>query len=68
MKLDSNMPSFDGATKWFNQTAAKAVYETRGRPTLVHFWSISCEISEANLPQVAELRAGHALLHVARAV
>jgi eukaryotic-like serine/threonine-protein kinase len=56
MKLDSNMPSFDGATAWFNETAAKAVYDTKGRPTLVHFWSISCEISEANLPQVAELR------------
>jgi thiol-disulfide isomerase/thioredoxin/predicted Ser/Thr protein kinase len=56
MKLDSNMPSFSGATEWFNQTAAQAVYETKGRPTLVHFWSISCAISEANLPHVAELR------------
>ncbi len=56
MKLDSNMPSFDGATEWFNRPAAQAVQETKGRPTLVHFWSISCEISEANLPHVAELR------------
>jgi tRNA A-37 threonylcarbamoyl transferase component Bud32/thiol-disulfide isomerase/thioredoxin len=56
MKLDSDMPSFNSATQWFNQTGAAAVYETKGRPTLVHFWSISCEISEANLPHIAELR------------
>lgn len=56
MKLDSNMPSFNGATEWFNRPAAEAVHETKGRPTLVHFWSISCEISEANLRHVGELR------------
>src|SRR2546430_1900011 len=56
LKIDSPMPSFEGATEWFNQTAAHALQEAAGRPTLVHFWSISCEISEANLPHVAELR------------
>src|SRR5205807_1131631 len=32
--------------------------QTRGRPTLVHFWSINSEVSQANLSHVAELRDG----------
>jgi len=55
MKVDSPMPSLEGATEWLNQAMPNAL-ETKGRPTLVHFWSLSSEISEANLPQVAELR------------
>src|SRR6266446_5846861 len=55
MKVDSPMPSFEGATQWLNHATPKAK-EASGRPTLVHFWSITSEISEANLPRVAELR------------
>jgi hypothetical protein len=55
MKIDTPMPSFEGATQWLNQATPKA-REAIGRPTLVHFWSVKSEISEANLPQVAELR------------
>jgi predicted Ser/Thr protein kinase len=56
MKIDTEMPSFEGATEWLNHTAAHALHDAKGHPTLVHFWSVSCDISEANLPQVAELR------------
>jgi len=55
MKVDSPMPSFEGATEWLNQAAPNA-QEAKGRPTLVHFWSINSEISKVNLPHVAELR------------
>ena len=55
MKIDSPMPSFEGVTQWLNQATPNA-REAKGRPTLVHFWSINSEISEANLPHIAELR------------
>ena len=55
MKVDSPMPSFEGVTEWLNHTPPNG-REAEGRPTLVHFWSIKSEISEANLPQVADLR------------
>jgi eukaryotic-like serine/threonine-protein kinase len=55
MKIDLQLPPFEGATEWLNR-ATPNPRETRGRPTLVHFWSINCEISKANLPHVAELR------------
>src|SRR5260370_38921419 len=54
MKVDSPMPSFEGVTEWLNQATPNA-REAKGRPTLVHFWSLNSEISEANLPHVAEL-------------
>jgi thiol-disulfide isomerase/thioredoxin len=50
------MPSLDGATLWFNGTAEHALAEAAGRPTLVHFWSISCHICKDNMPRVAEWR------------
>jgi hypothetical protein len=55
MKVDSVLPSFEGATEWLNRTTSNS-RDINGRPTLVHFWSISSDISEANLPYVAELR------------
>jgi thiol-disulfide isomerase/thioredoxin len=50
------MPSLEGATEWFNATAARAAEESKGRPTLVHFWSVSCGICKDNMPRVAEWR------------
>ena len=55
MKVDSPMPSFEGATQWLNQATPNA-REANGRPTLVHFWAINSKTSQANLPHVAELR------------
>ncbi|HEU4506688.1 MAG TPA: protein kinase [Pyrinomonadaceae bacterium] len=54
MKVDLQLPSFEGATEWLNQK--NATVQTKGRPTLVHFWSISSEPSKNNLSQVAQLR------------
>ena len=54
MKVDLQLPSFEGVTEWLNQK--HATIPTKGRPTLVHFWSISSETSKNNLSQVAQLR------------
>lgn len=59
MKVDSQLPSFEGATEWLNLTTSNAretIRRTKGRPTLVHFWSINSQISKINFAQVAELR------------
>jgi predicted Ser/Thr protein kinase len=59
MKADTKLPSFAEVTEWLNRTTAdrrQRGLKTKGHPTLVHFWSISSEISKANLTQVAQLR------------
>ena len=56
MRIGTEMPSFEGATEWFNATGAAAEAGAKGRPTLVHFWSVSCGMCKENLPRVAEWR------------
>lgn len=56
LRIGSEMPSFEGATEWFNATGAHALAEAKGHPTLVHFWSVSCHICKDNMPRVAEWR------------
>ena len=54
------LPSLAEATEWHNRATAdspdKTGLETKGHPTLIHFWSISSEESKTNLTQVAQLR------------
>src|SRR5436190_13224287 len=65
MNLDAQLPSFEEATEWLNRKPSSGqetkindsiARTTRGRPTLVHFWSINNDTSKNNLTQVAELR------------
>jgi len=60
MKVDSQLPSFEGVTEWLNLAtpdARKTISpETKGRPTLVHFWSVNSKLSQNNFSQLAELR------------
>ncbi|HEY6230308.1 MAG TPA: TlpA disulfide reductase family protein [Pyrinomonadaceae bacterium] len=56
MRIGTEMPSLGGATEWFGGTQAHAEAETKGQPTLVHFWSVSCGICKDNMPRVAEWR------------
>ncbi len=56
MRIGTPMPKLDGATEWFGTTQAAAEEESKGQPTLVHFWSVSCGTCKENLPQVAEWR------------
>lgn len=54
MNVDLQLPSFDEATQWLNRHSENL--QTKGRPTLVHFWSLSSETAKTNLAQIAELR------------
>ena len=54
MKIDLQLPSFERATEWLNGRVTTR--QTKGHPTLVHFWSISSEGSKTNLAQVAQIR------------
>ena len=58
MRIGSEMPKLDGATEWFGSTQSHAEEESKGHPTLVHFWSVSCGTCKENLPRVAEWRDG----------
>lgn len=55
MKVDSLLPSFEGATEWLNR-AKPSARETKGHPTLVHFWSVNSEVAKINMSELAELR------------
>lgn len=56
MRIGTEMPRLDGATEWFGGTQAHAEAEAEGRPTLVHFWSVSCGICKENMPRVNDWR------------
>src|SRR6185369_9398174 len=55
MKVGSPLPALDGATEWLNSSTPDRA-AAKGRPLLVHFWSVNSEIAQANLPQLGELR------------
>jgi serine/threonine-protein kinase len=65
MKVEIQLPSFSGAVDWLNLERPNATNhdriealkrETRGRATLVHFWSLSSEPAKTNLMQIADWR------------
>ncbi|PGZ96372.1 thiol-disulfide oxidoreductase [Bacillus pseudomycoides] len=55
MKLREQMPSLEGATQILNDTITGE--ELIGdKPTLIHFWSVSCYLCKEAMPEVNELR------------
>lgn len=55
MKLRSPMPDLSGATAWFNGEVSKN--ELIGsKPTLIHFWSVSCGLCKEAMPEVNAFR------------
>ena len=55
MKLREQMPELTGATEWLNGNVSKE--ELVGeKPTLIHFWSISCHLCKEAMPQVNQFR------------
>lgn len=55
MKLREQMPSLEGATQILNDTITRE--ELIGdKPTLIHFWSVSCYLCKEAMPEVNELR------------
>ena len=56
LRIGTEMPSLEGATEWTTGDLETAIAESRGRVTLIHFWSVSCGICKDNMPRVAEWR------------
>ncbi len=55
MKLRQQMPELEGATTWLNGETSKA--ELVGeKPTLIHFWSVSCHMCKEAMPDVNSFR------------
>jgi thiol-disulfide isomerase/thioredoxin len=55
MKLRDQMPELTGAVEWLNGEVTKT--ELVGeKPTLIHFWSISCHLCKEAMPQVNQFR------------
>lgn len=59
MRIGTEMPQLNGATEWLGTTQEFAESESKGQPTIVHFWSVSCGICKDNLPRIAEWRDEH---------
>lgn len=55
MKLRQEMPELEGATEWLNGEVKKADLVGE-KPTLIHFWSVSCNLCKEAMPQVNEFR------------
>ncbi|UTR11035.1 TlpA family protein disulfide reductase [Evansella sp. LMS18] len=55
MKLRSPMPELEGATTWINGEVSKSDL-VGDKPTLIHFWSISCGLCKEAMPDVNEFR------------
>ena len=55
MRLRSPMPELEGATTWYNGEMTKEDL-TGEKPTLIHFWSISCGLCKEAMPNVNEFR------------
>lgn len=55
MKLRESMPELTGATEWINGKVTKDDL-VGSKPTLLHFWSISCHLCKEAMPQVNQFR------------
>ncbi len=56
MKMGTEFPPLEGATEWINGSPEGYEILTNGKPTLVHFWSVSCGICKTNMPKIAAWR------------
>ncbi|HZG72769.1 MAG TPA: thioredoxin-like domain-containing protein, partial [Chondromyces sp.] len=59
MKLREPMPELTGATEWLNGQVTKEQLVGE-KPTLIHFWSISCHLCKEAMPQVNNFRDEYA--------
>ncbi|WP_102692815.1 TlpA disulfide reductase family protein [Rummeliibacillus pycnus] len=55
MKLRSEMPELEGETAWLNGEVSKSDLVGE-KPTLIHFWSISCHLCKEAMPEVNNFR------------
>ncbi|MDX8364886.1 TlpA disulfide reductase family protein [Cytobacillus sp. IB215665] len=55
MKLREQMPELTGATAWLNGEVTKDQL-VGDKPTLIHYWSVSCGLCKEAMPQINEFR------------
>lgn len=55
MRLNEKMPQLNGATIWLN-SGIIGTDDLIGKPTLFHFWSVSCDMCKGAFPQINQLR------------
>ncbi|PWU69012.1 MULTISPECIES: TlpA family protein disulfide reductase [Gracilibacillus] len=55
MKLRAPMPELNGATEWLNGEVTREDL-IGNKPTLIHFWSVSCGLCKEAMPNVNEFR------------
>ncbi|MBP2239953.1 thiol-disulfide isomerase/thioredoxin [Cytobacillus eiseniae] len=55
MKLRAPMPELVGATEWLNGEVTKDQLIGE-KPTLIHFWSVSCHLCKEAMPNVNQFR------------
>ncbi|WP_338753826.1 TlpA disulfide reductase family protein [Bacillus sp. FJAT-52991] len=55
MKLRETMPELNGAVAWLNGEVTKEQLIGE-KPTLIHFWSVSCHLCKEAMPQVNGFR------------
>lgn len=55
MKLRSEMPELEGEVAWLNGQVSKADLVGK-KPTLIHFWSISCHLCKEAMPEINNFR------------
>lgn len=56
MRLREQMPELNGATKWLNSQPLTKRELIHDKPTLFHFWSVSCDLCKEAMPHVNKLR------------
>jgi thiol-disulfide isomerase/thioredoxin len=56
------MPALDGATTWINGSHDTTEKTIKGKPTLVHFWAVSCGICKDKMPQLNEIKKKYGAL------
>lgn len=62
MRIGDAMPSLEGATTWINGSQKDLEHSLKGKPTLVHFWAVSCGICKDKMPQLNELKKKYGAL------
>ncbi|MGP4075051.1 TlpA family protein disulfide reductase [Halobacillus sp. K22] len=56
MRLRTPMPELPEATTWYNSEPLTKEDLVGGKPTLIHFWSVSCGLCKEAMPNVNEFR------------
>lgn len=62
MRIGDAIPDLEGATTWINGSLADTREHIKGKPTLVHFWAVSCGICKDKMPQLNEIKKKYGAL------